>query len=144
MTDIREKADQLRSGVRFMSVITIMALAGMVMRPDYRAKDAPPPRDPMKLIASPNDPYMVESIRIARMPRAKSNPWGLEKPLNGHTATFQTPGGTITLTKGEIADANTIYPQLRGHQKSPYSSSTHGSDHYPPSDWDWDREPGSE
>ena len=75
--------------------------------------------DPMALIASPNDPLMIEAIRYARglsSHAAGGNAWSLPKS-DGPTATFATPGSNITLSQKEIAEANFIYPQLRERAK---------------------------
>ena len=70
---------------------------------------------PLTLVASANDPTMIEAIRYARgvtNHATGGNAWSLPKS-NGLTATFATPGGSITLSQKEIAEANFIYPQLR-------------------------------
>ena len=72
----------------------------------------------MTLIASPNEPLMVQSIRYAQAHRAEDGPWGGAQRKQGPTATFQTPAGSITMTQTEIADANAFYPQLVGRAKS--------------------------
>ena len=78
-----------------------------------------PPAGSMALVASPNDPLMIEAIRYARestKQAAGSNAWSLPKS-DGPTATFATPDSNITLSQKEIAEANFIYPQLRERAK---------------------------
>ena len=82
--------------------------------------------DPMALLASPNDPLMIEAIRYARASAkhaAGGNAWSLPKS-DGSTATFATPGSSITLSQKEIAEANFIYPQLRERAKENARRST--------------------
>jgi hypothetical protein len=104
---------QLGSGVQRASLIVILALFGAVMRPGgYQPEPQAPIRDPMQLIASPNDPLMIKAISYAKARRAEDGPWGKDDHSEGPTATFKTPGGSITLTRDQIASANYIYPQL--------------------------------
>lgn len=140
-TKIKEIGEQLRSGIPLTAFILMMALGGMVMRPDYRAKHSPPPRDPMALIASPNEPFMFEAIRLAQAPHSEDGPWGGAKRKQGPTATFKTAGGSITLTQSEIAGANEIYPQLVNNPKILYGSSSSRSHSYSE---DMERDWGSE
>ena len=72
----------------------------------------------MVLIASANEPLMIQAIRYAQARRAEDGPWGGAQRKQGPTATFQTPGGSITMTQTEIADANAFYPQLTGRAKN--------------------------
>ena len=117
MNDTREIFSQVRSGIPLTSLVLMLGFFGMVMRPGgYQPKPQQqlPQRNPMTLIASPNDPQMVEAIRIAQATaryHAGGNAWTKDK-TEGPTATFATPGGSITLSRSEIADANTVYPQL--------------------------------
>jgi hypothetical protein len=119
---MKEIGAQLGSGVKLGALVSIVMLGSAVMRNDYQASGTSSLRDPMVLIASPNDPYMIESIRLAKMPRAEDGPWGGAKRKQGPTATFETPGGALTLTRAEIADANHIYPQLVENSKIPSDS----------------------
>jgi hypothetical protein len=107
---------QFGNELRLGACIVLMVLISAIMR-SGGADPAPAPprsqRDPMELIASPNEPLMIEAIRIAQAPSGDRGPWGATPIAKGPRATFQTPGGPITLTQTEIADANTIYPQLK-------------------------------
>ena len=120
MSDVREIFSQLRSGVPLTAMVLMLGLFGMVMRPGgYQTKPQKPQRDPMTLIASANDPQMIEAIHIAQA-TARYNPganaWTKPK-TEGPSATFKTPAAAVTLTRSEIADANAIYPQLLGAAK---------------------------
>ena len=112
----------LRSAVTFTTMILFLALFGAVMRPDrHQTKPQKPPRDPMTLVASPNDPQMIASIQIAQATarvQSGGNAWTKPK-ADGPTATFATPGGSITLTRSEIAEANSVYPHLVSRAKHP-------------------------
>ena len=79
--------------------------------------------DPMALVTSPNEPLMIEAIRYATARRADDGPWGGDQRQQGPTATFPIPGGTITLTRDQIAEANFVYPQLKERARNgrPYS-----------------------
>lgn len=68
-----------------------------------------------RLIASPSDPYMVEAIRVAQSNYAEDGPWGGAQRKQGPKITIQMPGGPITLTRHELADANHIYPQIKAN-----------------------------
>ena len=117
----------LRSAVTFTTMILFLALFGAVMRPDRnQTKPQKPPRDPMTLVASPNDPQMIESIQIAQATarvQSGGNAWTKPK-ADGPTATFATPGGSITLSRNEIAQANSIYPRLVSRAKHPHEAGT--------------------
>ena len=117
----------LRSAVTYTFLVLFLALFGAVMRPGgYQPKPQKPPRDPMVLIASPNDPQMIEAIHIARATaRANSGGNAWSKPKGeGPTATFQTPGGSITLSRAEISEANSIFPQLAARARHPHELGT--------------------
>ena len=117
----------LRSAVTFTTMILFLALFGAVMRPDRnQTKPQKPPRDPMTLVASPNDPQMIESIQIAQATarvQSGGNAWTKPK-ADGPTATFATPGGSITLSRNVIAQANSIYPRLVSRAKHPHEAGT--------------------
>ncbi len=118
---------QLGSGVQRASLVVILALFGAVLRPGgYQPKPEAPKRDPMELIASANDPQMIEAIHIAQATaRANSGGNAWSKPKGeGPTATFQTPGGSITLSRGEISDANSVYPHLAVRARHPHELGT--------------------
>ena len=67
---------------------------------------------PLTLVASANDPTMIEAIQIARNVHTEAgNPWSAPK-RSGSQLTFPTPGGSITLTADELREANFLYPQL--------------------------------
>lgn len=87
----------------------------MVTRDLHRVNNPPAnaPHHADKLIASPDDPQMLQAIRYAQAGTRhdqSGNPWS--KPADEARVTIRTVGGEITLTPAEIADANTIYPQL--------------------------------
>lgn len=109
-----EFGNELRLG----ACIVLLVLISFVMRLGG-GEPAPvavqPQRNPMELVASPNEPFMIEAIRIARMPTSEIGVWDARRPTGEPTATFKTPGGSITLTREEIANANTIYPQLKSN-----------------------------
>lgn len=109
---------QFGNELRLGGCIMLLLLISGVMQ-SGGSDPAPAPvaqrQHPMKLIASPNDPLMIEAIRIAQAPVAGNGPWGAKPIATGPRATFQTPGGPITLTQSEIDSANTIYPQLKAN-----------------------------
>ena len=116
---MKEFEAKLRSAVTYTAMILFLALFGAALKPGgYQPKTTKPPRNPMTLIASPNEPLMIQSIRYAQARRAEDGPWGGAQRKQGPTATFQTPGGSITMTQTEIADANAFYPQLVGRAKN--------------------------
>ena len=110
---------QFGNELRLGACIVLMLLISGIMQSGGSPEPAPAParpkRNPMELIASPNEPLMIEAIRIAQAPTGDNGPWGASPIAKGPRATFQTPGGPITLTQTEIADANTIYPQLKAN-----------------------------
>jgi hypothetical protein len=77
-------------------------------------------QDPVadRLIASPNDPHMIEAIRMAQAHSSKVRPWGGAERIPGPAITLQTLGGPLTLTRQEIVNANQIYPQLKDKSKN--------------------------
>ena len=117
----------LRSSVTYTFLVLFLALFGAALRPGgYQPKAQKPPRDPMVLLASPNDPLMIEAIKIARSVAAQksgANAWSRPKS-DGPVATLSTYGGSISLSRKEIADANFIYPQLRERAKESARKST--------------------
>jgi hypothetical protein len=128
---------QFGNELRLGACIVLVVLISAVMR-SGGGEPAPAPekqqRNPMELVASPNDPLMIEAIRIAQAPSGGRGPWGATPIAKGPRATFQTPGGPITLTQTEIADANHLYPQLksnpailRGNRSGRSSNSQSGS-----------------
>ena len=59
---------QFGNELRWAGSIVLMVLISLVMRSggsEPAPAPAPPQRNPMELIASPNEPYMIEAIRIA-------------------------------------------------------------------------------
>ena len=106
--------------------LTALAAFSLVYGPGTKTTTAQPARDPMALIASPNDPLMIQAIKFAQ----GSGPKGLNggvwnKPrTDGSTATFTTPAGSITLGRAEIAEANFVYPQLVRRAKDANRRST--------------------
>lgn len=124
--NLEEFRAQFSNELQLGACIVLMLLISGVMRSGGGEPAAVPPpkqqRNPMDLIASANDPHMIEAIRIARMPSSEVGVWGA-RPLTGKpTATFKTPSGSITLTREEIANANTIYPQLKSNPAILYGS----------------------
>ena len=119
---------QWRSAVMSTVMILFLALFGAALRPKPEPQLAQ--RDPMVLVVSPNDPLMTEAIRYAKAGRQNEGPWGGASRKQGATATFDIPGGTITLTQSEIKDANFIYPQLVSSARRPdyRRPSAHSSD----------------
>lgn len=119
------------SPFRFQIALLLTALTGFSLlygpgtghkQPAQRA----PLRDPMTLAASANDPQMIAAIHVAQATaRANGggNAWTKPK-ADGPTATFATPGGSITLSRSEIADANSIYPHLVSRAKHPHEAGT--------------------
>lgn len=71
-----------------------------------------------RLVASPNDPHMIEAIRMAQAHSSKVRPWGGVERIKGPAVTLQTLGGPLTLTRQEIFNANQIYPQLKDKSKN--------------------------
>lgn len=128
----RQFGNELRLGGCVLALIlvgTMLASGGPEPAP------APPKakRNPMELVASPNEPYMVEAIRITRNSRSSGEPWQADPVRRGPTATFQSPGGPITLTADEIANANSLYRHIKANptilrgSSSSRSSSQSGS-----------------
>jgi hypothetical protein len=108
----RQFGNELRLGGCVLALVLIsavMASGGPEPAP------APPQakRNPMELIASPNEPFMTEAIQITINSRSSGEPWKADPVLRGPTATFQSPGGPITLTAEEIANANQFYVQIK-------------------------------
>jgi len=119
------------SPFRFQIALLLTALTGFSLlygpgtghkQPAQRA----PLRDPMTLAASANDPQMIAAIHVAQATaRAHSGGNAWTKPKSaGPTATFATPGGSITLSRSEIADANSIYPHFVARAKHPRDGGT--------------------
>lgn len=98
-------------------IMLLLLISGVMRSGSHDPAPAPiqPKSHPMELVASPNDPLMIEAIRIAQAPVAGTGPWGAAPVATGPRATFQTPGGPITLTRTEIDNANSIYPQLKSN-----------------------------
>lgn len=121
--------NELRLGVCILLMVAISA----VMRSggSEPAQPPPPQRNPMELVASPNEPLMIEAIKIARASSSENGRWRADKIAQGPRATFKTPGGSITLASSEIEDANSIYWQLKANtailhgSRSSSSRSTH-------------------
>ncbi len=118
LANLEEFRAQFGNELRLGGCIVLMVLISVVM-PSGGDEPAPAPpkqkRNPMELVASPNEPFMIEAIRIARMPSSDVGVWGARQLTGSPTATFKTPAGSITLTREEIANANTIYPQLKSN-----------------------------
>ena len=113
---------KMQSAVTYTALILFLALFGAALKPGgYQPKPTKPQRDPMALIASANDPQMIEAINIAQATaRANSGGNAWSKPKGeGPTATFQTPGGSITLSRAEISEANSVYPHLAARARHP-------------------------
>lgn len=106
-----------RSPYRFhiFAGFTALAAFSLIYGPGTHTTTAQPTRDPMTLIASPNDPLMIQAIKYAQGAGRKGSNGGVwNKPkTDGLTATFTTPAGSITLSRAEIAEANFVYPQLK-------------------------------
>jgi hypothetical protein len=122
ITDFIDNWDQFRAQfgneLRWGGCIALMLAISAVMHSNDsqpHQMQPEPQRNPMELIASPNDPLMIEAIKIARAPTSNDGPWGAAPVRRGPTATFQSPGGPVTLTRDEIANANSIYPQLKSN-----------------------------
>ena len=125
------------SPFRFQIALLLTALTGfsLLYGPGTHPAKPVPPHDPMVLIASANDPLMIQAIKYARGAGQNhtggSNVWAKPKS-DGSTATFTTPAGSITLTSAEIAEANFVYPQLKQrardghHNRSTNSSADEG------------------
>ena len=119
------------SPFRFQIALLLTALTGFSLlygpgtghnQPAQRT----PLRDPMTLAASANDPQMIAAIHIAQATaraNAGGNAWTKPK-ADGPTATFATPGGSITLSRNVIAQANSIYPRLVSRAKHPHEAGT--------------------
>ncbi len=118
---------KLRSAVTYTIMILLLALFGAAMKPGgYQPKPTKPLRDPMVLVASPNDPQMIAAIKSAQLwarSKAGGNAWSKPKG-SGPTATFATPGGSITLTRAEIAEANSVYPHFAARARHPRDMGT--------------------
>ena len=112
-----------------MLVFTALAAASMVYGPGTgHIEPKTHQRDPMVLIASPNDPLMIKAISFAQgsaRNRAGGSAWSKPK-ADGSTARFTTPAGSITLSRAEIAEANFIYPQLKQRARDGHHYSTSG------------------
>jgi hypothetical protein len=95
--------------------LTAFAALAMVYAGGSSTSDPQPQvAGPPTLVASANDPIMIEAIRYARgssKSRAGNNAWSKPKS-EGSATTFATPSGSITLSREEIEEANFIYPQL--------------------------------
>ena len=106
------------SPFRFQIALLLTALTGFSLLYGPGTHPAKPvsPRDPMLLMASANDPLMIQAIKYARVAGQNrtggGNVWTKPKS-DGSTATFTTPAGNIALTSAEIAEANFVYPQLK-------------------------------
>ncbi len=122
---------QFGNELRLGACIVLMLLISGIMQSGGSPESAParPQRNPMELVASPNDPLMIEAIRIAQAPSGDNGPWGATPIAKGPRATFRTPGGPITLTSSEIANANTIYPQLKANPAILRGNRSTGSRH---------------
>ncbi len=127
---------QFGKELRLGGCIVLMLLISGVMRSgghEPTAAPAPPKRNPMELVASPNEPYMIEAIRIARASNSGTGRWSAAPIRRGPTATFQSPGGPVTLTRDEIAEVNSLFYQLKANPailhgtRSGRSSSQSGS-----------------
>lgn len=104
-------------GGAIFAAIGVALFARTAMLPHGRRFDNPPvqpAREQSALIASPNDPLMIKAIELARGSSKAgkgSNPWSSSSG-SGATISFRTVGGSIALTREEIAEANFIYPQF--------------------------------
>ena len=102
---------------RIPIVLGLIAFAalGMVYGGGFSSTDAPVQvQGQPQLIASANDPIMIDAIRYARAHskgESGGSPWSKPR-TGGDSATFTTPAGSITLSRDEIENANFIYPQL--------------------------------
>ena len=120
------------SPYRFQIFLGLSALAAfsLIYGPGTGSNKPETARDPLALIASANDPLMIQAIKYARsaaQSRSGGNVWAKPK-TDGSTATFTTPAGSITLTRAEIAEANFVYPQLKQRARDGHhNSSTSGS-----------------
>ena len=119
-----------RSPVTMIALFLFLPLLITAVRPQPRPR--PPTRNPIALVASPNDPQMLQAIKYAQMHAQSgsgSNAWSRRK-IDGPAVTFQSPGGPITLSLAEIADANELYPYLVRRAKNPdtFRSGGHSSD----------------
>ena len=72
----------------------------------------PAVQSPPTLVASPNDPLMIQAIKFTQARKAEDGPWGGAPKKQGPTITFDTAGGPLVLSWAEIEQANTIYPGL--------------------------------
>lgn len=127
---------QFGNELRLGACIVLMLLISGVMQSgghEPTAAPAPPKRNPMELVASPNEPYMIEAIRITRASNSGNGRWSAAPVRQGPTATFQSPGGPVTLTRDEIAEVNSLYYQLQANPailhrtRSGHGSSQSGS-----------------
>ena len=119
------------------------ALWGFAMGGTSSAIQKQPQQRPnaTRLIVSPNDPQMLQSIRYAQTharSNAGGNAWSKPK-IDGQSVTFQTVGGPITLSRAEIAEANELYPYLVKRAKNPDTFRSAGRS----ADDDFDSEPNN-
>ncbi|MFM5895175.1 MAG: hypothetical protein ACKOQM_12200 [Novosphingobium sp.] len=94
----------------------------MIERDFARIENAPQQvQNRTSLIASPNDPQMLQAIKYAQAhARDKAGGGAWDKPKSiGQSVTVETIGGPITLSGDEIAEANEIYPFLVRRAKDP-------------------------
>lgn len=109
---------QFGNELRLGACIVLMRLITAVMRSgggDRAPEPASKPRKSLELVASPNDPLMIQAIQIVRMPSSNNGPWGAAPVRRGPTKTFQSPGGPVTLTHDEILNANSLYYQIKAN-----------------------------
>lgn len=127
---------QFGNVLRLGACIVLMLLISGVMRSgghEPAPTPARPQRNPLELVASPNEPYMIEAIRITRASNSGDGRWSAAPVRQGPTATFQSPGGPVTLTCDEIAEVNSLYYQLQANPailhrtRSGHGSSQSGS-----------------
>ena len=103
------------------AAFTALTAFSLMHGPGTHTTTAKPARDPMVLVASPNDPQMIAAIKNAQLwarNKAGGNAWSKPKG-GGPTATFATRGGSITLSRTEIAEANSVYPHFVARAKHP-------------------------
>ena len=106
-----------------LAVLGAMLIFGVPLARTVTGIDHPPQhaQNTTRLIASPNNPQMLQAIRYAQKhAQGKAGGNGWSKPAaDGQSVTFEALGGPITLSRAEIAEANELYPFLVHRAKDP-------------------------
>ncbi|MFM5922701.1 MAG: hypothetical protein ACKOPG_00755 [Novosphingobium sp.] len=110
---------ELRIGA--LALFAVVIVAPFLTGGDPAPQPTPP--YPLALIASPDEPLMAEAIHMAQAPNAEDGPWAAGANRHGATRRFTTAHGSIVLSEGEVAAANSFYPQLKANPSIALSNS---------------------